>query len=325
MTRGLFSVIIPVFNTERFLRRAVDSVLKQSYPLFEIILVDDGSTDGSGTICDQYASTYDCCQVIHQSNRGLAAARNAGLRAAKGEYICFLDADDFIEKVLLTRVSVELEKGAEVCSFAARRVDEEEKFLYELRFDSLIGTRELTKENRKDFIRNHICQYEAGWEACFQAFRADVIFENQIYFDETVKIAEDKLFTLSYLQKVKKWIAIPDILYNYTMRKESLTKGGIREGLVDQGNTEFLHLKEILPDAGEWYLDYLGILFYYYKLRQKDVPLEQLTREVQQAKEKKLQDEMFSLALNKKRQVWSCFGKERGDEMLDLISRFRKG
>ena len=96
MKTSLISIIIPVYNVEEYLRKCVDSVLAQTYKNLEIILVDDGSTDKSGQICDQYAQRENRVVVIHQTNAGVSAARNAGLRVAKGEYIGFVDADDYI-------------------------------------------------------------------------------------------------------------------------------------------------------------------------------------------------------------------------------------
>ena len=94
----LYSVIIPVYNVEKYIERCVFSVIKQTMDDYEIILVDDGSTDGSATICDKYAENYPFVKVIHKENGGLSDARNKGLAYALGEYIVFLDSDDYIVK-----------------------------------------------------------------------------------------------------------------------------------------------------------------------------------------------------------------------------------
>lgn len=94
--KGLVSVIIPVYNVEEYLHQCIESVLAQTYPFFEIILVDDGSTDKSGNICDEYILKDNRIYVIHQENRGLSEARNAGVEKATGKYIYFLDSDDWI-------------------------------------------------------------------------------------------------------------------------------------------------------------------------------------------------------------------------------------
>ena len=93
-TDSILSVIVPVYNVEKYLARCIDSILSQSYQSLEIILVDDGSTDSSGQICDTYAAKYRQIKVIHQKNQGLSAARNAALKIARGEYYSFIDSDD---------------------------------------------------------------------------------------------------------------------------------------------------------------------------------------------------------------------------------------
>ncbi len=90
------SVVIPVYNVQKYLNKCIDSVLAQDFDNFEIILVDDGSTDNSGNLCDEYAAKHSCISVIHQENKGLGGARNTGIDAAKGDYILFLDSDDTI-------------------------------------------------------------------------------------------------------------------------------------------------------------------------------------------------------------------------------------
>ena len=97
----VYSVIIPVYNIELNLRRCIDSFLKQTFCDFEIILVDDGSTDSSGIICDEYAASDQRVHAIHKKNNGVSSARNTGLNFATGDYILFADSDDFVEKEFL--------------------------------------------------------------------------------------------------------------------------------------------------------------------------------------------------------------------------------
>ena len=97
----MVSVIIPVYNAEKYLRRCLDSVVNQTYKDIEIIVVDDGSTDGSAVICDEYAARDNRFIVIHQKNGGVSVARQTGLEAVKGDYICFVDADDCIDSKMI--------------------------------------------------------------------------------------------------------------------------------------------------------------------------------------------------------------------------------
>lgn len=132
----LISVIIPVYNVEEYLRECVDSVLKQTYQAFEIILVDDGSTDTSGDICDAYAKKDKRIQVIHQKNQGQAVARNTGFAVAKGKYIYFIDSDDWIVPETLEKLMKKAEQEkAEVVFFDANSFTEQsEKFHVEQRY-----------------------------------------------------------------------------------------------------------------------------------------------------------------------------------------------
>ena len=108
MVSNKVSVVIPVYNVEKYLRECVDSVLIQSYTDLEIILVDDGATDSSGKICDEYVATDKRVKVIHKENGGLSSARNIGLDSSTGQYVYFLDSDDYIEpntiKVLINTI-----------------------------------------------------------------------------------------------------------------------------------------------------------------------------------------------------------------------------
>ena len=95
------SIIVPVYNVEKYVERCIESIIKQSYKNLEIILIDDGSKDNSGKICDEYAEKDNRIKVIHKKNGGLSDARNTGLNIADGEYICFIDSDDYIHKDLV--------------------------------------------------------------------------------------------------------------------------------------------------------------------------------------------------------------------------------
>ena len=106
METELISVIVPVYNVERYLRRCVGSILHQTDRNLEVLLVDDGSTDASGAICDEYAAQEERVTAVHQKNGGLSAARNAGLERAQGTYLCFVDSDDFLDSRMLERFAV---------------------------------------------------------------------------------------------------------------------------------------------------------------------------------------------------------------------------
>ena len=127
MKRKLISIIIPVYKTEQYLKRCVDSVLNQTYQELECILVDDGSPDEAGKICDEYKKKDARIKVIHKENGGLSSARNAGLDIAKGDYIGFVDSDDFIHPQMyemLVDVLEKTESGMSCCESTSCQVNE---------------------------------------------------------------------------------------------------------------------------------------------------------------------------------------------------------
>lgn len=108
----LVSVIVPVYNVEKYLERCINSIIQQSYNNLEIILIDDGSTDASGKICDEYKEKDDRIIVIHKENGGLSDARNAGIKIFTGEYVTFIDSDDYVSKNMVSNMLDILEKSS---------------------------------------------------------------------------------------------------------------------------------------------------------------------------------------------------------------------
>ena len=134
--RPLISVIVPVYQVEQYLERCVDSILNQSYHNLEIVLVDDGSTDKGKVICDRYGTQNTNVKVIHQQNQGLSAARNTGIEASTGEWICFIDSDDYIEENMLEimlRTSFEDQSDMVICGFV--RCDDKDHVIKVKSFD----------------------------------------------------------------------------------------------------------------------------------------------------------------------------------------------
>lgn len=127
--KELISVIIPVYNVEKYLNKSIESVIKQTYKELEIILVDDGSTDSSGKICDEFAQKDDRIKVIHKKNGGLSDARNAGISEAKGKYLGFIDSDDYIDKnfyEILYNVLKKYNSDISICKHRETYTDYEE-------------------------------------------------------------------------------------------------------------------------------------------------------------------------------------------------------
>ena len=189
----MISVVIPVYNVEKYLAECVDSVLGQTYQDYEIILVDDGATDSSGAMCDEYAQKDTRIRVIHQPNGGLSAARNAGLSAAAGEYIYFLDSDDYIEPTtLVDLVSVAEQEQADVVFFDGY------VFFDECEEDDTVS-RYVRKEayatqKGRDILPQLLKNEEYRTAVPLMLFRTNYLTDHALTFREGI-IHEDELFT----------------------------------------------------------------------------------------------------------------------------------
>ncbi len=232
MVAPKISIIIPVFNAGLYIEQCIRSVLNQTMQDVEIIAVNDGSTDNSATLLDAMASTDHRLQVFHNSNKGVSAARNFGLQQARGMYIGFSDADDWMEPTMLEDLyNAVTTKG---CDWAICNVNS-------IREGQPIKTRlHMTDQvlevdgNRAGFIHGLMrFHYDnANWN---KLFSAAIIRKNQLRFDESMQIWEDLLFNLQYLQYAGKVAVIAKPLYNYRILSTSLFSGN-RDNKIPQFN-----------------------------------------------------------------------------------------
>lgn len=216
------SIIIPVCNVENHLNRAILSALNQTYCNIEIILVDDGSTDNSGILCDDWQKKDDRIRVIHQKNGGLSAARNTGLDIASGDYIYFFDSDDHIKENLLEQVVPYLDSGIELAAFNYYSVRDNEFTRSSLYAQKHIFS---SDEERLEFITENLCNYTIGWEVWSRIFVKRIIDKHHIRFADNNKIfAEDLYFSLCYMAHADKIVCMKDCLYYYTLRNDSIMR-----------------------------------------------------------------------------------------------------
>lgn len=213
------SVIIPVYNVADLVPRAVDSVLMQDFHELEIILVNDGSTDDSAAVCDELASHDMRITVVHKENGGVSSARNAGMAAARGEYVMFLDADDVIhdrtfEKMYSPRLDLvvagfqKVVNSKVICSFkpSFTAVYEGEDDLCRF-FDGVIARRHC-------YLLN---------SSCFKLYRRTLLKDIGLKFDEDLDYGEDKIFVMKYLCHVNKVKTVASVLYSYILHPDSLS------------------------------------------------------------------------------------------------------
>ncbi len=214
------SVIIPVYNVEKYLRECVESVLAQTYENIEVILVDDGSPDGCPAICDEYAARDERVRVIHQENRGVAVARNAGLEIASGEYLAFADPDDVCSPVMYEALVTALEEenaDMAMCEYARdlSRLDKSDaprskRHLFSS-YDDLISV--LTNApNIRDITWSGIYVWD-------KLYKRELVIHK---FNSEYLMSEDNDFNRHYIRACKKAVVIPRAFYLYRENEDSI-------------------------------------------------------------------------------------------------------
>ena len=242
MEDPLVSVIVPVYNAGEHLWPCLESIRRQSYTRLEVLLVNDGSTDGSLAVCEQFEAEDPRFKVIDQPNGGVSAARSHALRAAKGEYVQFVDADDRLPhdatEILVTAGE---KKGADLVVAHFYRVIE----------DKTARRGHIKKElymNRADYAE-WMCKapakyyYGVLWN---KLYRRAIVEKHVMEFDETVSWCEDFLFNLEYLRYCRLIAAIPKPVYYYYKREGSLVTSGITlRRTIEMKRTTFAYYKDL--------------------------------------------------------------------------------
>ena len=216
------SVIVPVYQVEAYLPRCIDSILAQSFSDFELILVNDGTKDDCPRIMEEYAQRDARIKQVHKANGGLSSARNAGLDIACGEYIAFVDSDDYVDPDLLKDAVAAADRdGAELVVFNYRIVNENGVQGPYLSFeDETISLKQLGMAN---YFYRYWMPYRHGQEAWCRLYRRDVIESNHLRYAPNKEIfAEDTLFSAMYLMHVKTMTALKKPYVYYVQRGDSL-------------------------------------------------------------------------------------------------------
>ena len=232
-----FSIILPIYNVEKYLKECVDSILKQTFRDYEIILVDDGSTDGSPELCDKLAETYDFIRVIHKANGGAADSRNVGLKSAIGDYIIFIDSDDFIlSEHFLEDVNNSFSENVDMVLYKYSKFFDDTKNLAECNFSYESAK---LKENYADKIYELVKADAFFGMAWIRAIRKDIILDNQIFF-ETGLTGEDMDWNYELMLNVSNIELLDNIYIAYRQRSGSVTASYKIKNLED-----FIHIVEV--------------------------------------------------------------------------------
>lgn len=238
MSNPLISIIIPVYNLGKYLPKCIDSVLAQTYKNIEIIPVDDGSTDNSANVLKEYAKSDSRIKAVFKKNGGVSSARNSGIENSCGEYIYFLDGDDWleadaIEKLLADSFDFDVIQGAHVESYD----DGREILPTEFNCGSLGEKNEIIGAYFLNIIQESCCN---------KLFKKSVI--GDIRFDNSLAVSEDSKFTYTVLKNTKKVKLISTITYHYFIREDSCMHQSLAEKHFDPLKLRDMQLKEIGND-----------------------------------------------------------------------------
>lgn len=230
----LLSIIVPVYNVESFLNRCVQSLLQQEYKDIEIILVDDGSLDSSGNLCDAYAEKYSHIRVIHQKNGGLGAARNTGVSAAKGDYIAFVDSDDWVKPDMFVKLMREAIAHPETemvkCGYCETKGDNQEKAIL------FSGDRYQQISEKENLCRYYSkgAPWVVAWNTVYrQDLAKKVKFPAGLYH-------EDNYASFFYLYFSRKCIVVNEPLYCYWQNPESIMRDKVKIGKRNRDKLEVM-------------------------------------------------------------------------------------
>ena len=222
----MISIIIPIYNVEKYLRQCLDSVVNQTYQDWEAILVDDGSSDGSPAIYDEYAKKDSRFKVVHQANGGVSSARNIGLNKAHGEWLIFLDADDMLKNNALEFYTNHISESIDMIMAGYMSVDEENQVVFE-------------PETHEDVLLNKeqalTMMYKPMWfpyqgYLCNKCYRKSLIDAHHLRFDERIFFNEDRLFVSQYLCSILKEVLYTSSVVYLVRNHEDSAMASIKKG-----------------------------------------------------------------------------------------------
>ena len=207
----LVSIIIPVYNAKNYLKKCLNSLIGQTYRNIEILLIDDGSSDDSLSVCQRYAEIDSRVKVVHKGNGGVSSARNLGLKHVSGKYVCFVDADDWMTKNAIELLINNMEKcNSDFCFGSAEAVGVIKKEKYGINSGWVIE-----KSNTEQFVQyTDTLRTELGPWA--KLFKARIIQKNNIRFPEDVKYGEDRIFIWKYIYHCSILSSVPNVVYKYS-------------------------------------------------------------------------------------------------------------
>ncbi|WP_353334002.1 glycosyltransferase family 2 protein [Bacteroides sedimenti] len=230
----VISVIVPVYNIRKFLPKCIESILRQTYSDFELLLINDGSTDESGAICDKYALYDNRITVIHKKNSGVSEARNSGIKNSKGKFVCFIDGDDYIENDMLEELFLQYNSNnchLTVCGFQCE--DEKGNLLYKTNSSNTYSFD--TDSAICSLFDDSIYRYQGYvWN---KLFSMEIINKFQLNFNSKIHFNEDRLFCFEYILHCKSVSYSTNIKYHHIFYSSNTMSSINRNGVF---NTKYL-------------------------------------------------------------------------------------
>lgn len=227
------SVIVPVYNVEKWLQRCIDSILGQTYKDFELILVDDGSSDNSGAICDDYAKKDGRIKVIHKDNGGVSSARNVGIDSSAGEYIMFVDSDDSIDSAMLENMLLGLNDSVDLVISSIEMIINNKNYVYVVSDGVKSSSEFLSDYCNEKFPKICFCG-----PVC-KLYKKEIIDRYNLRFNVELNLGEDTYFNFSYIQYCAEVFTISKPYYFYFRENVNSLFSKFQKNTHEQSATVF--------------------------------------------------------------------------------------
>lgn len=270
------SIIIPVYNTKSYLSICLESILKQTWIDYEIILVDDGSSDGSASLCDEYASLYDHIHCYHQTNSGHTAARQQGFRLSRGEYVTFVDSDDWVASDMYTRMcQAAKDTHADIlhCNYTAAMPDKE------IKCSSPFSAGFYNKKRLSSEVYPYMIYsgtffvYGIAPSMCNKIFRRTLLEKHLLRVPHNVVVGEDGLASYSCMLEASSIYFFDEAFYYYRSNAESVTHLTMDSKRLSENHTMFDTYRRIIDTAQYPYMDKQFDYFFAYQTLLTFVPV----------------------------------------------------
>lgn len=251
MCKNLVSVIIPVYNAEKYISKCLDSLLDQTFKRMQIIIINDGSTDNSAQILNKYEVLDDRVSVYHTENRGVSSARNLGIDKATGEYIIFIDADDFVRNDMIEKMYYRiLQDNSDVCVCNALRVHGDVEKIQCRRSDEIIDIKDTV--DKEEYMITFLLRQVHAYCVWNKMYKRSILNQYNIRFVANEKMyPEDMLFNLMYFTEIFKISWVSDLLYIHIKHQNSITTS-YRYNIVKRYSECAFLYKQYLNTRQKW-------------------------------------------------------------------------